>query len=74
MEGVGIVVEVLAGERDGEGGDVDAVDVDVGVGDCRVQEGVEEEGDATCAGAEVEDVDGWGEGRVGEEGLGEVGG
>lgn len=67
VEFVGVVVEIFVGERDGEGGNVDAVDV--GVGDFRVQKGVEEKGDAACAGAEVEDVD-----AAGEEGVGEVGG
>ena len=67
----GVVVEVFVGERDGGGGDVDAVDI--GVGDLGVEEGVEEEGDAACAGAEVEDLEGWGEGSTGEEEVGEVG-
>ena len=56
-----VVVEVFVGESDGGGGDVDAVDKRVG--DLGVEEGVQEEGDAACAGAEVEDLEGWGEGR-----------
>ena len=67
-----VVVEVFVGESDGKGGDVDAVDKRVG--DLRVEEGVEEEGDAACAGAEVEDLEGWGVGEAGEEGVREVGG
>ena len=72
MVETGVVVEVFVGESDGEGGDFDAVDK--GRGDGGVEEGVEEEGDAACAGAEVEDLEGWGFGVVGEEEVGEVGG
>ncbi len=59
-------------EGDGVGGDVDAVDE--GRGDGGVEEGVEKEGDAACAGAEVEDAELWGLGGVGEKGVREVGG
>ena len=74
MEGAetDVVVEVFVGERDGKGGNVDAVDERAG--DLGVEERVEEEGDAACAGAEVEDAESGGEGGVGEEELGEVGG
>ena len=53
---VGVVLEIFVCESDGVGGDVDAVDE--GVGDLGVEEGVQEEGDAACAGAEVEDAEG----------------
>lgn len=66
------MLEILTRESDSEGGDIDAVDV--GMGDGGVEEGVEEERDAACAGAEVEDADGGEWGGVSEEGAGEVGG
>lgn len=53
-DGVG---EVFVCERNGEGGDVDAVDVEVEGGDVGVEEGVEVQGYAACAGAEVEDTE-----------------
>ena len=68
----GVVVEVFVGESDGGGGDVDAVDKRVR--DLGVEEGVQEEGDAACAGAEVEDLEGWGVWDAGEEEVREVGG
>ena len=44
------------------------------MGDFGGEEGVEEEGDTACAGAEVEDAEGGGVGVMGEEDVGEVGG
>lgn len=49
--------EVFVCEGNGEGGDVDAVDVEVEGGDVGVEEGVEVQGYAACAGAEVEDTE-----------------
>ncbi len=68
---VGVVLQIFVRKSDGEGGDVDAVDLKVG--ECGGEERVEEEGDAACAGAEVEDAEGGGSVVVGEEGVGEVG-
>lgn len=70
--GGGVVVEVCAGEGCGEGGDVEAVEVQGG--GKWGEEGVKVQGDAAGAGAEVEDVEGFGEGGGGEEEGGEVGG
>lgn len=55
MDGVG---EVFVCEGCGEGGYVDAVDVEVVGGDVWGEEGVEVQGYAACAGAEVEDTEG----------------
>lgn len=48
---------VLPGQAHGARRDVDAVDVKPGDGGA--QEGVQEEGDAAGAGAEVQDAEGW---------------
>lgn len=71
VDGVG---EVFVCEVRGEGGDIDAVNVEVEGGDVGTEEGVEVQGYAACAGAEVEDTEGVWRGCGGEEEGDEMGG